>query len=212
MQQPCRCATHTLAHRDTQLLQAGRSWLSTFSYGPFCFHSFTADAALAFELAEKVLRDKLGWLMQAGAGLKGTAAAALGHALRAAAAEGQPGQAPGGTAAAAAAGVAGGDVALRAPGEELLEPFPAHVLVSANFKLLAGQRSLQNCKPQGAIELLVVVVVVLLRALLSNCWRASLHVLVLVRERVHPSQQPLVLRVAGIHTQNTLCVRYIFCH
>ncbi|KAF6257588.1 hypothetical protein COO60DRAFT_1461120 [Scenedesmus sp. NREL 46B-D3] len=78
------------------------------------------DASLAFELAEKVLRDKLGWLMQAGAGLKGTAAAALGHALVAAAAEGQPGQAADGTAA------AGGS--LRAPREELLEPFPAHVL------------------------------------------------------------------------------------
>ncbi|WIA31715.1 hypothetical protein OEZ86_002591 [Tetradesmus obliquus] len=88
------------------------------------------DASLAFELAEKVLRDKLGWLMQAGAGLKGTAAAALGHALRAAAAEGQRGQAPGGTAAAAAAA----GVGLRAPGEELLEPFPAHVLAR-----LAGQ-------------------------------------------------------------------------
>jgi hypothetical protein len=80
------------------------------------------DASLAFELAEKVLRDKLGWLMQAGAGLKGTAAAALGHALVAAAAEGQPGQAAGGTAADGAS--------LRAPREELLEPFPAHVLVS----------------------------------------------------------------------------------
>jgi hypothetical protein len=79
------------------------------------------DASLAFELAEKVLRDKLGWLMQAGAGLKGTAAAALGHALVAAAAEGQPGQAAGGTAAEGAS--------LRAPREELLEPFPAHVLV-----------------------------------------------------------------------------------
>jgi hypothetical protein len=65
--------------------------------------------------------------MQAGAGLKGTAAAALGHALVAAAAEGQPGQAAGGTAA------AGGS--LRAPREELLEPFPAHMLVSVVLAL-----------------------------------------------------------------------------
>jgi hypothetical protein len=88
-----------------------------------------ADASLAFELAEKVLRDKLGWLMQAGAGLKGTAVAALGHALVAVAAEGQPGQAAGGTAA--------GGSGLRAAREELLEPFPAHVLVRILFVQMA---------------------------------------------------------------------------
>jgi hypothetical protein len=76
------------------------------------------DAELAFELSEKVLRDKLSWLMRAGGALKAMAAAAAAAALRAAAAEGGPGQAPGGTAA--------GD--LRAPKVELLQPFPEHVL------------------------------------------------------------------------------------
>jgi hypothetical protein len=78
------------------------------------------DASLAFELSEKVLRDRLKWLVTSGAGLKALLAAGLAHALAAAAASGQPGEAPGGT----TAGL------VRAPVEELLSPFPAHVLVS----------------------------------------------------------------------------------
>lgn len=74
---------------------------------------------MAFELSEKVLRDKLTWLMKAGGALKALAAVAAAAALQAAAAEGAVGAAAGGTAA--------GD--LRAPKDELLEPFPQHVLV-----------------------------------------------------------------------------------
>lgn len=110
------------------------------------------DAELAFELLEKVLRGRLQWLMQAGGGIKATVAAAMAHVLRVAAAEGGPGEAAGGTATAAgsaayfaganfnAAQVHGNDQddddhegafygIVRAPREELLEPFPKHVLV-----------------------------------------------------------------------------------
>jgi hypothetical protein len=105
-----------------------------------------------------VLHDRLRWLVTAGAGLRALTAAALAHALSAAAAMGQPGEAAGGSAAAldTAAGAGGsgqggsseggsseggsseggsssggvGGGLKRAPLEELLEPFPAHVLVS----------------------------------------------------------------------------------
>jgi hypothetical protein len=107
------------------------------------------DAELAFELLEKVLRVRLQWLMQAGGGIKATVAAAMAHVLRAAAAEGGPGEAAGGTATAAGAAyfAEANNAAqvnkdddddddedafygiVRAPREELLEPFPKHVLV-----------------------------------------------------------------------------------
>lgn len=79
-----------------------------------------ADATLSFELAEKVLRDRLRWLVTAGAGLKALLTSALAHSLRAAADMGEVGQAAGGTTVGQ----------LRAPEEELLTPFPQHVLVS----------------------------------------------------------------------------------
>lgn len=76
------------------------------------------DATLSFELAEKVLRDRLKWLVTAGAGFKALLTSALAHGLRAAADMGEVGHAAGGTTAGAS----------RAPEEELLTPFPAHVL------------------------------------------------------------------------------------
>jgi hypothetical protein len=78
-----------------------------------------ADATLSFELAEKVLRDRLKWLVTAGAGLKALLTSALAHGLRAAADMGEVGHAAGGTTAGAS----------RASEEELLTPFPSHVLV-----------------------------------------------------------------------------------
>jgi hypothetical protein len=80
-----------------------------------------------------VLRDRLKWLVTSGAGLKALLAAGLAHALAAAAASGQPGEAAGGT----TAGL------MRAPVEELLSPFPTHVLVSVLLDgLTAGD---QHC-------------------------------------------------------------------
>lgn len=67
-----------------------------------------------------MLRDRLRWLVTAGAGLKALLAAGLAHSLKGAAAMGEPGQAGGGSSTGQ----------LRAPLEELLTPFPAHVLVS----------------------------------------------------------------------------------
>jgi hypothetical protein len=84
-----------------------------------------ADATLSFELAEKVLRDRLRWLVASGAGLKALLTSALAHSLRAAADMGEEGHAAGGTTAGQ----------LRAPMEELLTPFPQHVLVSNHHVL-----------------------------------------------------------------------------
>lgn len=65
------------------------------------------------------MRDRLRWLMLAGAGLRAMVAATLAHSVAMTANMGQQGQAAGGTAAGRS----------RAPEEEVLVPFPRHVLV-----------------------------------------------------------------------------------